>query len=216
LKLLKNNDIKSSDEDLLKLVWNFLAIESPLAHADVIIVGGSRDTNVASYASDLYATGFAPIIVFSGGKQPEADRTDADIFASIAQSHGVSESAIIRETTAANAGQTIVRVQQLLEERDIHPKTVLLIHKPYMSRPFLATAEAQWPDPKPIFTVRHEQVNFIEYMIKQGRGDVFREVLGDFQRMRPYAKKGFQSPQVIPDEVQAAYDTLVWRGHKTR
>jgi hypothetical protein len=34
--------------------------------------------------------------------------------------------------------------------------------------------------------------------------------------MRTYPKKGFQSFQEIPSDVQEAYDILLWRGHKTR
>ena len=204
-----------SDDDLLDIIWNYMVIETPLQHADVIIAGGCTDTGVAQYAAELYNTGFAPRIVFSGYQQPGMDTTEAELFARTAMSFGVPESAILREPLAANAGQNITLSQQLLTEQGIIPKTVILVHKPYMSRRFLATAEAQWQGEKPTFITRHETIGRVGYTLRQGRGEVIQKMLGDFQRMGSYAKKGFQSPQEIPEKVQAAYDALLWRGHKT-
>lgn len=206
---------KQSDDDLLQIIWDYMVIESPLAHADVIVVGGCTDTGVASYAAELFTTGFAPKIIFSSYQQPGMNKTEADLFAEVALSRGVPESAILREPNAVNTGQNITLSQALLTQHGIIPKSVILVHKPYMTRRFLATAEAQWSDPKPAFITRHEPIGRVAYTLRQGRGEVIRKLLGDFQRMRPYAKKGFQSTQIIPDEVQQAYDALMWRGHKT-
>jgi uncharacterized SAM-binding protein YcdF (DUF218 family) len=207
---------KQPDDDLLQIIWDYMVIESPLAHADVILAGGCTDIGVATYAAELYNTGFAPKILFSGYRQPGMDITEADLFAGTALALGVPESAILKETVAANTGQNITLSQALLTKHGIIPKTVILVHKSYMSRRFLATAEAQWREPKPVFITRHEEISRVAYTMQRGRGEVIQKMLGDFQRMRPYAKKGFQSAQVIPDEVQQAYDTLLWRGHKTR
>lgn len=193
-----------------------MVIETPLHHADAIIVGGCTDRGVASYASELYSTGFAPLLVFSGYQQSGMDMTEAELFSREAISRGVPESAILREPLAINTGQNITLSQKLLIEHGIVPKTIILVHKPYMSRGFLATAEAQWQGDKPVFITRHEQISRVGYTLRQGRGEVIQKMLGDFQRMRPYAKKGFQSPQDTPPEVQEAYDTLLWRGHKSR
>lgn len=205
-----------SDDDLVRIIWDYLVVEAPLSHADAIIVGGCTDTGVASYAVDLHQAGFAPVIVFSGYKQQGMDMTEADLFAQVARRRGIPESAILRESQAVNTGQNITLSQALLAENNIIPKTVILVHKPYMALRFLATAEAQWSGKKPIFITRHEPITFVEYSMRQGRGETIHKLLGDFGRMRPYAKKGFQSPQEIPDEVQAAYDLLLRRGHRTR
>jgi uncharacterized SAM-binding protein YcdF (DUF218 family) len=210
------SNIAQTDDNLLDIIWHYMAAEAPLQHADVILVGGSTDIGVATYAADLYLTGFAPYIIFSGYQQPGMNIPEADLLAHEALSRGVPESAILRETRAANTGQSITFSQQLLAEKGIVPKIVILVHKPYMARRFLATAEAQWKGELPLFITRHEQIGRVGYTLRQGRGEVIRKLLGDFQRMRPYAKKGFQSPQEIPDEVKDAYDALLWRGHKTR
>ena len=41
-------------------------------------------------------------------------------------------------------------------------------------------------------------------------------MVGDLQRIRVYAERGFQIPQEIPDEVWAAYEELVHAGYDSR
>lgn len=206
--------MKHSDDELLKLVWNYMEVQSAVVQADAIIVAGS-DTGAAAYAAELYTLNFAPVIVCSGRMQPSMDQTEADLLARTLRDCGVPDSAILREQEARNPGESIRLSQALLAKHEITPKSVILVHYPFSSRSFLATAEAQWPDPKPAFIARHEALGLTEYSLRYGRGETIRRTLGEFQRLRSYAKKGYQSPQVIPDEVQEAYDALIRRGHHT-
>jgi uncharacterized SAM-binding protein YcdF (DUF218 family) len=204
------------DETLLKTVWNYLTIETILMPADVIIVGGSNDMGTSAIASELYNLGFAPTIVFSGFKEPGMDGTESDLLATAAEQRGVPADAIIRETQASNTGDNIFFSQNALKERGIIPSKVILIHKPYMTRRFLATAQAQWDGPLPEFIVAHQDISIDNYYLTLGRGEVIRKMLGDFKRMKAYAKKGYQTSQDIPEEVQQAYNELVERGHQIR
>jgi uncharacterized SAM-binding protein YcdF (DUF218 family) len=207
---------RRSDDQLLLIIWNYLAIESPLKHADVIIADGTKDIEVAHLAAELYGMSFAPLIVFSGGVQPNSDMTKADSMAKIARSYGITENAIIKETAAGNATQVMANTQALLNEQGITPETVILVDTPYMCRTLLASAQAQWQGKQPEYITRHEATSLPEYSLRHGHGETIRDVLGNFQRLRSYAKKGYQSEQEIPDVVQAAYDAMIWRGHKSR
>lgn len=205
-----------TDNELLQLVWDYMSVETPLQPADAIIVGGCRITGLAEYAAELYHSGLTPLIVFSGYQTAKMDTTEADLLADIAQKHGVPESAILRERLASNTGDNITFSARLLERVGIIPKTVILIHKPFMSRRFLATAEAQWPSPQPQFIARHEAISMKDYEIKYGRAGMIRGILGDFSRIERYAKSGHQSPQTIPAKAQHAFEIMAWRGHQIR
>jgi uncharacterized SAM-binding protein YcdF (DUF218 family) len=207
---------RRSDDQLLVLIWNYLAIESPLKHADVIIADGTKDIDTAHLAAELYGMSFAPLIVFSGGTQEGSDMTKAESMAKIARTYGIPESAILKEMSAGNATQVIANTQQLLSEQGITPTTVILVDTPYMSRTLLASAQAQWQGELPEFISRYESTSLPEYSLRHGRGETIRDILGNFQRLRSYAKKGYQAEQVIPKEVQIAYDAMIWRGHKSR
>jgi uncharacterized SAM-binding protein YcdF (DUF218 family) len=205
-----------SDDQLLQIVWDYMSIEDPLRPADVIVVGGCKNTQLAIYASELYQTGFAPLIVFSGHAQPGMDMTEADLLAQAARQSGVPDSAILREQHAKNSGENITLSAALLKEQGVEPKRVILIHQPFMSRRFLATAQAQWPAPQPEFITRHETTSMVEYTLRHGRGETIRKTLGDFSRMEKYAKKGHQVHNDIPAEVKEAYQIMAERGHKIR
>lgn len=205
-----------SDNELLQLVWDYMSIETPLQPADAIIVGGCQIIGLAEYAAELYRSGLAPLIVFSGYQTAKMNTTEADLLADTAQKHGVPESAILRERFASNTGENITFSARLLEKVGIIPKTVILIHKPFMSRRFLATAEAQWPSPQPQFIASHEAIDMKDYETKYGRAGMIRGILGDFNRMEKYAKSGHQSSQPIPEDVQEAFEIMAWRGHQIR
>jgi uncharacterized SAM-binding protein YcdF (DUF218 family) len=207
---------RRSDDQLLAIIWNYLGIESALKHADVIIADGTKEVDVAHLATELYGMSFAPTILFAGGEQPDSTITKADAMAKIARSYGVPESAIIKDSQASNTTQVIANAQALLAEKGVTPQTVILVDAPYMSRTLLATAQAQWQGEQPEFINRHESTSLAEYSLRHGRGETIRDILGNFQRLRSYAKKGYQAEQVIPSEVQAAYDAMIWRGHKSR
>jgi uncharacterized SAM-binding protein YcdF (DUF218 family) len=167
-------------------------------------------------AAELFNEGWAPLLVVTGYQQLGLPKSEAELFADIAISRGVPEKAILREPYASNTGLNISLSQKLLESHGVIPKTVILVHKPYMSRRFLATAEAQWRGSNPHFIVQHEHTSFETYAEKNGYRDTVYKLLGDFGRMSFYVEKGFQSFQHIPDEIQAAYDTLLSRGYTTR
>jgi hypothetical protein len=205
-----------SDDQLLAIIWNYLSVDSAVKHADVIIADGTKDVNVAHLATELYGMSFAPLIIMSGGEQSGSDMTIADAMVKIARSYEVPESAIIKDPSAKNTTQVITNAQALLTEQGITPKTVILVDAPYMSRTLLAAAQAQWTGEQPEFISRHESTSLAEYSLRHGRGETIRDILGNFQRLRSYAKKGYQAEQEIPDSVQVAYDAMIWRGHKSR
>lgn len=205
-----------TDNELLQIVWDYMSYETPLKTADVMIVGGCTDTGLARYAAELYHMGFAPLIVFTGYQRSDMSTTEADLLAQAARQLGVPESAILREQTATNTGENITRSVGLLKEKGIEVERVILIHKPYMSRRFLATAQIKWPEPRPEFITRHQAMSLHEYILKRGRGDVIRRTLGDFNRMAKYAKKGFQAHHDIPADVQEAFEIMADRNHQIR
>lgn len=205
-----------SDDQLLQIIWDYMSYESELQPADVIVVGGCKNTQLAVYASELFQTGFAPIIVFSGHAQADMDTTEADLLAQTARQSGVPDAAILREQHASNTGENITLSAALLDEKGITPSSVILIHQPFMSRRFLATAQAQWPTPQPVFITRHEPTSMVEYTIRHGRGETIRKTLGDFSRMEKYVKKGHQVHNDIPAEVKQAYQIMAERGHQIR
>ena len=88
-----------------------------------------------------------------------------------------------------------------------------------MERRSYATFKKVWPEPE--VRVTSPQVSMDEYLRAYSHGslsphDVVSIMVGDLQRIRVYAERGFQIPQEIPDEVWAAYEELVQLGFDER
>jgi uncharacterized SAM-binding protein YcdF (DUF218 family) len=193
-------------------LWDYHHLYHVPAPSDCILVLGSHDLRVADRGAELYLQGLAPILIFSGGlgnvtkglwKDPEADK-----FARIALDKGVPAEAIFVENQSTNTGENILFTQRLLEDKGLHPRTFLLVQKPYMERRSYATFKKHWPDKELIVT--SPQIAFEDYPTPEIPLErVIQIMVGDLQRIRIYPEKGFQIKQEIPEEVWEAYERLV-------
>jgi len=204
-------------------VWAYHHLGHELSRADVILVLCSHDTAVAERGAQLFLDGWAPLLIFSGGlgsitrelwTEPEADQ-----FAAIAVRMGVPRERILIENRSTNTGENVLFTKQLLADRGLTPQSFILVQKPYMERRSYATFRKLWPEKQAIVT--SPQVSLDEYLEKYSNDnlpvdEVVSIMVGDLQRVKLYAEKGFQIPQQIPPDVWAAFEALVAAGYDSR
>lgn len=205
----------SKIDQLAKKIWDYHHMNHQLEKADIILVLGSDDTRVAERGAELFLEGWAPLIVFSGGLGEWAtknwQRPEAEVFAKIAVKAGVPKEKILIEDKSTNTGENIQFTKELLAGRDIDSKKVIVVTKPYMERRAYATFKKRWPEKEVIIT--SPQVSYEEYPTEKITKEHFINVMvGDLQRIKVYAEKGYQIPQEIPDDVWQAYEELVKSG----
>jgi len=205
---------------LAQKIWDYLCMHQEIKASDCMLVLGSHDTSVAERAADIFLEGLAPLIVFSGGfgylTQETWKVSEAETFAELAIKRGVPASAILLESKSTNTGENVVFSMQLLKERNIHPLSLILVHKPYMERRTYATFRNHFKD-VPI-SVTSPRISMTDYL---SSGiipyETFLDTLaGDLYRIKTYSSKGFQIPQEIPEDVWAAYTELVGMGFDKR
>ena len=203
----------------LQTIWDYLCLHQTPQKADVIVGFGNFNTNIARRAAELYHQGLAPKILFTGGlgrntegllPEPEAVR-----FAKVAMACGVPEADILIEDKSTNTKENIEFTRALLEEKGIPHDRILGVHQPFMERRIKAAMGVYWRSLD--FSVTSPQVTVPEYLLdakKQGVSEnaSISVIVGDFQRMDLYAKKGYQLPQHIPEEAWAAFHRLVEMG----
>jgi uncharacterized SAM-binding protein YcdF (DUF218 family) len=207
--------ITSEVLELATILWEYHHMKHLLKKCDCILVLGSHDLRVAEGGAELYLQGYAPIIIFSGGlgrlTQHMWRETEAEQFARIAIEKGVPEKAILIEDKSTNTGENILFTQQLLKEHNLHPQSFIVVQKPYMERRSYATFKKHWPDKDVIVT--SPQISFANYPTEEiPLEKVINIMVGDLQRIKVYAEKGFQVYQEIPDYVWRAYEQLVSLG----
>lgn len=204
-----------SIDQLAKILWDYNCLYDDVTKADAIIVLGSHDIRVAQRGAQLFLQGYAPLLVFSGnvGRLTEGkwDKTEAEIFADVAIKMGVPEEKILIEKASTNTGENIEFTKALLNEKGISIHNVILVQKPYMQRRSLATCKKIWPEVK--VQVTAPEISFENYPNEQiSKDDLINIMVGDTQRIKVYAEKGYQIYQEMPDNVWQAYEELVKRG----
>ncbi|OAQ62167.1 hypothetical protein VFPPC_07170 [Pochonia chlamydosporia 170] len=199
-----------------EIIYNYHQMHMPIHPADAIFCLCSLDTRVAAHAAQLYLDGLAPYLIYSGdsGKLTEGrfTKTEAEVFADIARGMGVPDDKIIVEPKATNTGENVRFTYALLQKMGIHPKSLILVQKPYMERRTYATFKKQWPE-ETSFTVTSPPFRFDEYPDEDNPRDLVVNIMvGDLVRIRDYPARGFQIEQDIPAEVWAAMERLVSAG----
>lgn len=213
-----SKDWKNIDK-LAKKLWDYNHMSHKLQKADVIVCLGSHDVRVAEHASKLYLDGWAPLLVFSGGAAHQGDlldtgwnKAEAEVFSDIAIRLGVPKKDILIEDKSQNTGENVAFTKKLLKKRNKKFKKLIIVQKPYMERRAYATFKKLLPDIKVITT--SPAINYEEYPNERISKDRFINILvGDTQRVRLYAQKGFQIEQEFPNSVWTAYNELVKLGY---
>jgi len=205
---------------LAEKLWHYHQMNHQLELADAILVLCSHDKKVAERGAQLLLEGWAPLLIFSGGlgviTKNIWDEPEADQFAEIAIALGVPPEKILIENQSTNTGENVLFTKRLLAQKQIDPASFILVQKPYMERRSFATFRKNWPDKNVLVT--SPQVSFAEYLetyvnSELSVDDVISIMVGDLQRIKVYADKGFQIPQEIPDDVLSAYEELVRAGY---
>ena len=201
---------------LAQIVWNYHRLGHPLVKSDCILVLCSHDPRVAVYSAELFLAGWAPLLVFSGNVgeltsgmygQPEAE-----YFAGIAIELGVPADKVLIENRATNTGENILFARELLQEQHHDPTDFIVVQKPFMERRALATFQKVWPEKKAVVT--SPPIEFVDYPTAEfPRERIIEIMVGDLDRIIRYPALGYQTVQVIPDEVLAAYEKLIDLGY---
>ena len=204
----------------LQVIWDYLGMHQKPRKADCIVGFGNFNDNIARRAAELYLAGLAPKVLFTGGlgrnttrlfTEPEAER-----FARVAMECGVPECDIIKEDQSTNTAENIIFTKKLLEDLNVPHGHILGVHQPFMERRIVAAMGVYWPEQS--FSVTSPQVTIPQYLEDAKRQGMTENasisvIVGDFQRMKLYAEKGWQVPQEIPDEAWDAFHKLVAMGY---
>lgn len=206
--------------EALQVLWDYLKLHQQPRKADCIVGFGNFNDDIARRAAQLYREGYSEWVLFTGGlgRNTEGLLTEPEAvkFARTAERCGVPRERILIEDRSSNTAENILFTRQLLQDRGLPHSHILGVHQPFMERRITAALGVYWPEVT--VTVTSPQVTIPEYLRRAVEQGVTEEaaicvIVGDFQRMDLYAKKGYQLPQYIPEEAWAAFHRLVELGY---
>ena len=180
-------------------LWDYMHMHMSLQKADCIVGFGCYNIEIAHRAAELYRKGYAPKVLFTGGLGRNTkemwSRPEAEQFAEAAMARGVPEKDILIENQSTNTAENILFTRRMLEGTGV--RRIIGIHKPFMERRLFAAMGVYWPEMECIVTSPQESVEeYIRLSSAQGLGEkrVIEILVGDFQRIDVYARKGYQLP----------------------
>ena len=203
-----------------QVLWDYLCLHQTPEKADCIVGFGCYNEDIPRRCAQLYREGFAPYVLFTGGLGRNTaemwTESEAERFGAIALGEGVPESALLLEPRSTNTAENISFTRQLLEERQIPVSSVLGVHKPYMERRIYAAWKNYWPRMRfSVTSYPQTMADYLEANAARGRSKTatVEMLVGDFQRIDLYAKRGYQIPQEIPQSAWDAFEALVSMGY---
>ena len=207
-----------TDLELLQMLWDYMHVNHNLEKSDAILVLGCSDLSVVEVGVDVYKKGYADKIIFSGGLGKDTgkiwDETEAEKFSKIAIQKGIPKENIILENKSTNTGENFRFTKKLIEETGLGIKKFIIVHKPYNERRSYAAFKKLMPEYEAVITSLDISFEEYEKMAEKNNLPNWTDLMvGDVQRMKVFAQKGWQEEVDMPNEIWNAYEELVKRGY---
>lgn len=199
---------------LARIIWDYHQLRHEPIPAGAIVALGTNDLRIAGFAADLYLGGYGSTLLCTGGFAHQGDllatsweKTEAEMYADVAMRRGVPRDRILLETRAANTAENIRFSRDLLAERGLRPRNIVIAVKPFMQRRVWATLAVEWPEMPA--TLASPNMTLDEYFTPELPPEkIINILMGDLQRIWVYARKGWSAPQRVPESVWDAYRRL--------
>ena len=196
------------------VIWDYLQLRHTPIPGDLIVALGTNDLRVAEFAADLFHRGYGKLLLCTGGIAHQDDllatpwnRSEAEMYADVAVSHGVPRECILLETSASNTAENLRFARRLVCERKLSPRNIVLCVKPFMQRRTWAHMAVEWPEMPA--TVASASMRLAEYFTPELSPELIIHIMmGDLQRMSVYGRRAWAAPQNIPNEVRTAFNDL--------
>lgn len=116
-----------------------------LESSDIIVVPGGSHPQLIERAAELFHSGLAPYILPSGGYNSKINQTEWDYLSEIAINMGVPQESILKEDQAKSTFDNARNSWEIIKERNIEVRKVIMICKAQHSRRALMTYQTIFP-----------------------------------------------------------------------
>ncbi len=201
--------------DPAEVVFNYLNLRSsqPPDGCDAIIGFGHFDQRIARHCAELWRSGVAPRIIFTGGvgagsadlSMPEAEAFAATLRERLPE---FPNDALLLESDSTNTGENIRYLVVKAKACHWSLDTVALVASPYRQRRVALTWRRQAPSGT--FFNSPPPTSFAEERrVFAAKGEELVALLpGEVDRLTAYAERGWIAHAPIPLEVAEAADRL--------
>lgn len=128
-------------------ITNLIFVEHEPVPADIILIPGGSRSQLIEKAIKLYQQGFAPYILPSGGANKKLPNWENEwkYMQNIILTKGISKKAVLKEDQAKHTFNNAALSWQVIQEKNLKIKKVLLVCKAHHSRRALLTYQTAFP-----------------------------------------------------------------------
>jgi uncharacterized SAM-binding protein YcdF (DUF218 family) len=202
-----------------EIIFEYLYLREPASKADAILGFGHFDSKIPVRCGELYHTGWASQLIFTGGMgvgTADLDQPEALYFKRVLLQHfpAIQDSAIITETNSSNTGENIRFTTELLRLQYPHLvfgsgiQRVLISANAYRQRRVYHTCQQYFPQLTWINSPPETSYLTEKIMFASKSECLDEHLLGEVERLISYPSKGFMSDITIPDQILEAFRTL--------
>ena len=166
----------------------FVKNEKPTPPCDVILIPGGSHPQLIHGAIELYKKGMAKYILVSGGENSKIPDypSEAEFLKSIAIKEGVPSEAVLCEEIARNTYENAAYSYEIMREKELDDKKVILVCKEYHSRRALFTYQKVFPAYTEFFV---ESVTDVKGLSRDNwftKDEYIKTVMGEVEKMGKY------------------------------
>lgn len=149
---------------IIEDITNFIFIDDMLEKTDVIMIPGGSYPELPERAARLWKNSYAPVVIPSGGVSVKTGKfngvkakreiynknylTECEFYTDVLTINGVEISSIIGENQSGNTADNARFSKQVLEEKNIYPKSAIICCKNFHARRCLMFYQFSFPNTK--------------------------------------------------------------------
>ena len=166
----------------------FVKNEKTTPPCDVILIPGSSRPQLMQRAIELYKKGMAKYIIVSGDENRKIPDypSEAKFQRSIAVKEGVLPEAVLCDEKAQNTYENAVYSYEIMREKALDDKKVILVCKEYHSRRALFTYQKVFPAHTEIFVEAVSDINGLSRDNWFTKAEYIRTVMSEVEKIGKY------------------------------
>jgi uncharacterized SAM-binding protein YcdF (DUF218 family) len=177
-------------------ITDFIFVSDEPQNADAIVIPGGGDPALPEKAAEIYKSGFAPVIIPTGGvslktgkfkgasrKQNIYDgdyKTDCEFLTDALVKNGVPDSAILREDQSRFTKENATFSRKIAEQNGLSLKTLIVVCKSFHARRCLMCWQFAFPDadilivPVDTYEITRNNWHSFDYGVDRVMGELTR------------------------------------------
>ena len=184
----------------LRKLFHYLAVNDTRRKADLILGFGVFDMRVPDHCAFLYRSGYAPLILFSGGfgaGTGPLEEPEAVVFRQRALRAGVPEYSVLIEPLSTNTLENVLNSRALLADREIPHNRIILVAQPHRQRRVWLTCRRWIPGARLINNPPPSEYDW-EVSLFGGSEAFHASMIGEVERIVKYGKSGDIERKALP------------------